>query len=162
VPLDPLDDGRVVPDPGVEAEVPAVDLTESDRTDVAGVDAGGQQFGGLDRVVRHAQRAGEDVGGPPGEDAECGGGPGDAGGDLVERAVAAVPDHHVDAAPCGVLGEKGGVAAAVGLEDLDVVAAAQPAVHDDGVACGHRRGEGIDDEEDLHDGFDRSNPATGR
>ena len=59
---------------------------------------------------------------PPGSTPERGVGAGDAGGHLVERAVAAVADDHVDAAAGGVLGEAGGVAAAVGLDDLHLVA----------------------------------------
>ena len=58
-----------------------------------------------------------------GQHAERGVGAGQAGGDLVQRAVAAEADDHVDAAAGRVLGEAGGVAAAVGLDDLDVVAA---------------------------------------
>ena len=69
------------------------------------------------------ERAGEHVGRAAGQHAERGVGAGDAGGHLVQRAVAAEADDHVDAAAGGVLGEPGGVAAAVGLDDLDVVAA---------------------------------------
>ena len=47
---------------------------------------------------------------PPGQRAERGVGAGDAGGHLVERAVAAEADDDVDAAPGGVVGEAGGVA----------------------------------------------------
>ena len=87
----------------------------------------GEQVGRRDRVVGHAERAGEHVGRTAGEHAERGVGAGDPGGDLVERAVAAVPDHHVDAASGGVVGEACGVAAPVGLDHLDVVAAAPAA-----------------------------------
>ncbi len=82
-----------------------------------------QKLDRLDRVVRHAERAGEHVGRPAGEDAEGGVGTGDAGRDLVERAVAAEADDDVDAAARGVVGESGGVTAAVRLDHLDVVVA---------------------------------------
>jgi hypothetical protein len=72
------------------------------------------------RVVRHAEGAGEHVGRAAGEHAERGVGAGDAGGHLVERAVAAEADHHVEPAAGGVLGEAGGVTATVRLDDLDV------------------------------------------
>ena len=93
---------------------------------------------GGDGVVGHAERAGEDVGAAAGKDAERGVGAGDAGGDLVERSVAAEPDHDVDASPSGVLREPDGVAAAVGLDHLHLVALRQRAVHDDRVAGRHR------------------------
>ena len=95
-----------------------------------------------------AQRAGEHVGRAAGQHAERGVGAGDAGRHLVERAVAAVADDDVDAAPGGVVGEPGGVPAPVGLDQLDVVPLRQSPVHDDGVACRHRRGERVDDEQD--------------
>jgi len=70
------------------------------------------------------------------------------GGDLVEGTVAAEADDHVDAAPCGVLGEAGGVAATVGLDHLDIVAAAELALDDDGVARRDGAGEGVHHEKD--------------
>ena len=76
--LDAFDDRGVEPDAGVEAEVATVDLAEPDRTEVVGVDAVGEILDGLDRVVRHAERAGEHVGRPAGQDAEGGVGAGDA------------------------------------------------------------------------------------
>jgi len=44
------------------------------------------------------------------------------------------------------------MAAAVRLDELDVVAAAEDAVDDDGVARRHRGGEGIDHQQDAHCG----------
>ena len=111
----------------------------------------GQQLHRRDRVVGHAERAGEHVGRAAGQHAERRVGAGEAGGHLVERAVAAEADHDVDAAAGGVLGEAGGVAAAVGLDDLDLVARGQRAVHDHGVARRHRRGERVDDQQDAQD-----------
>ena len=116
-------DGGVEADAGVEAEEAPVDLAEPDRPEVAGVDAAGEQLDGRDRVVGQADRAGEHVGRAAGQHAERGVGAGDAGGDLVERAVAAEADDDVDAAAGGVVGEAGGVAAPVRLDELDVVVA---------------------------------------
>ena len=85
---------------------------------------------------------------PPGQHAEGGVGAGDPGRHLVERAVAAEADDDVDVAPGGVGGEAGGVAAAVRLDELDLVVAGEAALHDDGVARRHRRRERVDDEQD--------------
>ena len=52
-----------------------------------------------------------------------------------ERAVAAVADDHVETPSRGVVGEARGVTAPVGLDDLDVVSAAESAVHHHGVAA---------------------------
>ena len=60
---------------------------------------------------------------PPGSTPSAVSRAGDAGGHLVQRAVAAEADDDVDAAARRVLGEAGGVAATVGLDDLDLVAA---------------------------------------
>ena len=133
-PLDRGDDGGVVADAGVEAEEAPVDPAQADRLDVAGVDAAGQQLDGGDRVVGQPDRAGEHVRRAAGQHAEGGVGAGDAGRHLVQRAVAAEPDDDVDAAAGGVVGEAGGVAAPVGLDELDLVVAGEPAVDDDGVA----------------------------
>ena len=61
---------------------------------------------------------------PPGSDAERRVGAGHPGRDLVQRSVATEADDDVDAAAGGVLGEPDGVPAAVGLDDLDLVALA--------------------------------------
>ena len=125
--LDRRDHRGVEADTGVEAEEPAVDPAQPDRSEVAGVDAAGEQLDRGDGVVGQADRAGEHVRRAARQRAEGGVGAGDAGGDLVERAVAAEPDDDVDAAPGGVVGEAGGVAAAVGLDELDLVVAATAA-----------------------------------
>ena len=149
VPLDRLDDRGVVADAGVEAEEAAVDAAEPDRAHVGGVDAAARAgrrraTGSFGRPSVRANTLVE----PPGQHAERGVGAGDAGRHLVERAVAAVADDDVDAAPGGVVGEAGGVPAPVGLDELDVVPLRQPPVHHDGVARRHRRGERVDDEQD--------------
>ena len=64
-------------------------------------------------------------------------GAGHASGDLVERSVAAEPDHDVDTPARRVLGEPNCVTTAVRLDDLDLVALAQGAVHDHGVTRSH-------------------------
>ena len=59
---------------------------------------------------------------PPGSTPSAASVPAIAGRHLVERAVAAVADDDVEPAPCGVGRVPRGVAAPVGLDDLDVVA----------------------------------------
>ena len=135
--LDGPDDGGVESDAGVEAEEAAVHPSESDRPEVASVDTGGEQIGGCHRVVRQAERPSEHVRRPAGEYAECGVGTGDASRDLVQCAVAAVPDHDIDAPARGIMGEPGRMAAPIGLDDLDVVPAGETPVHDDRIASGH-------------------------
>ncbi len=158
-PLDLLDHRSIEADPGVETEVPAVHLAEADRAEVSGVDAVGQFVDGGHRVVGHAECAGEHVGGTAGQHAECGVGAGNTRGDLVQGAVAAETDHHVDTTSRSIVGESRGVAPTVCLDHLHVVFAAQSPVHDHGVACRHRRGEGVDHEQDPQDA-DGSEPAA--
>ena len=67
---------------------------------------------------------------------------------FVEGAVASEADDDVDPASDRVVGEPGGVASTVGLDDLDVVTTAEAAMDDHGVACRHRRGEGVDHQQD--------------
>ena len=116
--LDPLDDRGVEPDAGVEAEEPSVHPAQADRAQVGHVETAGQQFDGGNGVVRHPDRPGEHVGRTAREHPERRVGAGDTGGHFVQRAVAAEPDHHIDPASGGVVGESGGVAAAVRLDDL--------------------------------------------
>jgi hypothetical protein len=104
--------------------------------------------GGLDRIVGQTERAGEDVGRAAGKHPERGVGAGDPGGHFVEGAIAPEADHDVEASTGGVVREPGGVSPAVGLDDLDVVAPAEAAMHDHGVARRHRRCEGIDHQQD--------------
>ena len=85
---------------------------------------------------------------PPGSTPSAVSVPAMPGRDLVQRAVAAEADDDVDAAAGGVVGEAGGVAAAVRLDELDVVVRGQPAVHDDRVAGRHRRRERVHDQQD--------------
>jgi len=116
-----------------------------------------------ERLMDAASGMAEESGGEEGKERgrkPCRGvAPGDPGGDLVERAVAAEADDHVEAAARRVVGEAGGVAAPIGLDEFDVVAAAQPTMDHHRVACGHRRGERVDHEQDSQ-GFGRY-PARG-
>ncbi len=154
--LDPLDHSGVEADTGVEAEVAAVHLTETDRTKIGGVDARGEVFDGIDRVVRQADRASEHVGRPAGQHTERRVGAGDAGGDFVERAVTAETDHDVDAPAGGVVSETGGVTAPVGLDDLDVVTPAEATVDD------HRVRAVTDDAKELTTSRIRKPPTVPR
>ncbi len=91
---------------------------------------------------------------PPGSVPSAVVGAGHARGDLVERSVAAEADDDVDATAGRVLGEPDGVPAAIGLDDLDVVALGESPVHDHGVARRHRRGKRVDDQQDAQDSDD--------
>ena len=53
-----------------------------------------------------------------------------------------------------ILGEANGVPAPVGLDDLDLVALAQGAVHDHGVARRDRGGKCVDNQQDAQDSDD--------
>ncbi len=169
--FDLLYDRRVEPDAGVEAEVAAVDLAESDRADRLGVDAADEVLDGGDRIVRHAEGACEDVGRTTGEYAERAVGAGDSGRHFVECSVAAVPDHDVDPASGGVVCEARRMSTPVGLDDLDRMASngaagqaadtlAESPLDDDGVARRDRRRERVDDQHDPQGGD--SNPQCQR
>ena len=147
-PFDGGDDRGIEADPGVEAEEAPVDPTQTDRPQVAGVDAASEEVDGGNRIVGQPDRAGEHVGRPSGQHAESGVGAGDARRHLVQRAVAAEPDDDVDVAPSGVEGEPGGVPATVRLDQLDLVVAGKAALHDDRVARRDGRRERVDDEQD--------------
>ena len=84
---------------------------------------------------------------PPGQHAERGVRSGDAGGDLVQRAVAAEPDDDIDAASRGVLREPGGVAPPVRLDERHFVPSGQLLMDDHGVPRRDRRRERVDDEQ---------------
>ena len=148
-PLDGLDDCRIEPDPGVKAEEPPIDAAEGDGAQVAGIDSVGEQFDGCDRVVGKADRSCEHVRRSTRQDAKGGLGAGDARRHLVERAVAAEADHDVDAPPRRVVGEARCVPPPVRLDDLDVVAAAQPTLDHHGVPRRHRGRKRVDDEQDA-------------
>ena len=160
-PLDSGDDGGVEADAGVEAEEASVDPTEPDRLHLAGIDPGSEQVDGGDGIVGQADRAGEHVRRTAGQDPEGGVGAGDASRHLIERAVATEGDDDVDVAPGGVGGEAGRVAAPVGLDQLDRMVAGEAALHDDGIARRHGRGERVDDEQDAQAPQGYGRRATG-
>ena len=149
VPFNLAHNSGVIAHAGMEAKVSAVDVAQPDRFDSSSGDSFGQLLYGNHRIVGHAQRAGEDVGATTGQNAKRSVGTCDTRGYFVERAIAAVSNHDIDPTTGCILGESGGMTAAVGLDDLDVIAHGQGAVHDDRVTCGHRRGERIDHEQDA-------------
>ena len=104
--------------------------------------------GGLDRVVGQPDVRANTFVEPPGRTPSAVSVP--ASPLATSFSVPSPPstDHHVDAAAGGVLGEAGGVAAAVGLDELDLVVRGQRLLHDDRVARRHRRGERVDDQQD--------------
>ncbi len=74
--------------PGVEQEVAGVGPAQSDPLHRSRGQRAQELAGGLDRVVGHANGAGEDVGRPSGQHAERGLRAGQAVGGLIEGAVA--------------------------------------------------------------------------
>ena len=122
----------------MEAEPPRPDPAEPDRLDPSGVETGEQTVDGGHRIIWQADRAGEHVRRPAGQHTERCRGAGDAGGHLVQGAVAAEGDDRVETASGGVLGEADRMPAPVRLDEFHVVGAAQTTVHDDRVAGRHR------------------------
>ena len=104
-----------------------------------------------DGIVGQADAPSEHVRRAAGQDRQRGARAGDAGGHLVDGAVATEGHDHIDAAARRVLREAGGVAAPAGLDDLHVVLLRQRLVDEDGVAGGDRRGERVDDEQEAHE-----------
>ena len=72
------------------------------------------------------------------------------------------PIDDVDASAGGVVGEPGGVAAAVRLDDLDLVVRGSAGDGHDRVARRHRRRERVDDQQDLQRNILDSTPEVGR
>ena len=81
-------------------------------------------------------------------------GPRHTGRDLVERAIAAEADDDVDPATGSILGKPDGMPAAVGLDDLYVIALGESPMHDHGVTRRHRGGKRVDDQQDAQDSDD--------
>jgi hypothetical protein len=125
-------------------------IAEADRNDVLPIEGSDQLLNGQRRIVRHAECPGKDVGRAPRQHREGRLAAGDSGGHLVQGAVAAKGHHGVEAPAGGILGETSGMAAAVGFHHLDVVVAGQVLVDHHGVAGGHRRGEGVHDQQESH------------
>ncbi len=146
--LDRSNDRSVEADAGVEAEEASVDAPEADGTKVASINAACQQVCGGDRIVRHAERAREDVRGTAWKHAERRVGASDSGCHLVQRAVAAVANDHVDTATGCVVSEAGGVTAAIRFDHLDFVTLRETSVYDHRVACRDRRRKRVDDQQD--------------
>ena len=136
--LDLGDDGRVVTDTSVETEVSAVYLAEADRAEIGCVDAVGEQFDRLDRIVRHPQSAGKHICRSSWKYSEGRVGASDPSSDFVEGAIAAKADNNVEPAPCGIVGKSCGMPAAVRFDHFDVVALSQATVNDHSVARRYR------------------------
>ncbi len=141
----------VVADAGVEAEVPAVHVAEPDGADLVGGDPVGQQPHCGDGIVGHPECSGEHIGAAARKRAEGSVGSGDAGGDFVQGSIAAESDDDVDPASGCILSESDRVTTAIRLDDLDVVALAEGAVYDHGVARRDRGGKRVDNQQDAQD-----------
>ncbi len=133
-----LADGLGVdPDAGREREAPAVDPPERDPSFVDG----------LCRVARHAERAGEHVRVPAGDDPERLASR-QSVQHLVDESVAAVDEHGVALRRGRQLGR---VALALGEQRLDRVELFLERAH---LLLGHPGRERIDDQRDLHAGVE--------
>ena len=148
--FDLFDHGGIEADTAVEKEVTALDRSEADAIDVAGIESLEEHGDGVDAVVREAKDSGEDVGGAPGEGGECSFRPGKAVGCFVECAVTAEHDNEVVALTGGGLGETGGVAPSAGFGEGDVMVGGQRLVDHDPSSGGDRRGHGVHDEQNPH------------
>ena len=153
--LDPAHHVGVEAEAGVDGEVPVAGQPEPDPAGAAGAQRFEDGAGRVERVRRQPDCSDEDVGGPAGDD-----GQGrhvrpravgqQAVDDLVDGAVAAEGDDHVDAVPGGAHGERGGVATVAGLLHLDLQLAAQRALEHLPAARRRGGGLGVDDQERAH------------
>lgn len=133
-------DFRLEAEPRRGEKRPAVGETGVDEAGVAGAD---DREGVFDGPV-DAEVAAEAVAGSAGDQAESGGGSGEDGSNLIERAVAADGDDHGAAVGEGLLRECGGMAGGVGERDAGPVARGEGPDRREG--GGGAAGAGVDDE----------------
>ena len=145
--VDPLDHGRVDPDPAGEDEVAVVDHAEVDLARRPLVGQRQQVLGRVDDVVGDAERAADDVGRAAGQHRDRHVGAGEAVGDLVQRPVAAEGDDHVVAVVADLAADLGRVVLRLGRDRLDLIAPLQRV--DDQVLepVGDRRRVRVDDDQ---------------
>ena len=109
-----------------------------------------QVTGRFDGVVGQPDRAGEHVRRAARQRRQRRLGAGEAVGDLVERAVAAEADDHVDAVVGRPLGQAGGVAPTVGLDHRDLVVRGERLLDHDPAPRRHRGRRRVHDEQESH------------
>ena len=127
----------------MKSEEPSIGSAESDGGDVIAIKRIDNQLHCFNRVIRHAEGAGENICGPAGENSQrclCGG---KARGHFVQGSITAICDHHIDAASGGIFGKTGGMPTPIGLYDLYVVVLRQALMHRNGVFRRHRGRKGV-------------------
>jgi hypothetical protein len=122
----------------VEAEIATVDPAKADRAKIIRAKTGHQRPDRCHRIIGHADRSSEHVGGAARQHTERRTRPGNPGGDLVQGAIAAKCDHRIEFSSGRVLGETDGVPAAIRLNHIDVVGTTQLTVNGHRVARRHR------------------------
>ena len=141
-------DFGVVTNASMKRKVSTVCFTQADWGDESTIEARGELSYRGERIIRHAKRASEHIGGTAGENAECRRAPGETRGHLIEGAVTSKGNHGVETAYDRVGGKAGGVTAFAGFHHLNVVVPGQVLVDLHGVTGGHRGGKGVDYEQD--------------
>ena len=150
-----LDDGGVEAEPEMEQEPPigAVRLrgrAHADARERSRRERPEQLRGGVDRVVRDPERAGEDIGGAARQRRERGVRADQPTGGLVERPVAGEHDDDVDAHLRRFTRQLGRVAALPGLDDFDVVFGRERSGHRSACARRDARSDRVDDQLEAH------------
>lgn len=125
-------------DPDMKTEKAAVDSPETDRLDPALLEAGEQTIRCDDRIVRHSNRSGKDIGGPAGKNGESGRCASEPRGNLVECAVPAKCDDGIEPATSGILGKTDGMPSPICLNDFNLMVPRKQSVDNNGVARIHR------------------------
>ncbi len=124
--------------PTVKQEVPASGDPEPDPAHSGAVEGVEQPAGRVDRVVGHADDAGEHVGAPAGERGQCRISARQAVGGLIQRAIAAKHYHKVGAVGgCGARQEHG-VAPPGSLRERHFVIGRQRLLDHHPAPCGYR------------------------
>jgi hypothetical protein len=127
----------------MKSEEPAIGSAESDGGDVVAIESINDEFDGFNRIVRHTEGTGEDIGGPAGENSQCCLGGGKARGHFVQGSVTAVCDHDINATTGCIFGKTGGMTTPIGLNDLHIVVFRQALMHRNGVFRRHRGRKGV-------------------
>ena len=145
--VDPLDHARVEPDAGGEQELAVVDHADVDAPRAPVVGDLQQVLGRVDDVGRDPEHPAVDVRAPAGQAAQRRVRAGEAVGRLVDGPVAAERDDDVIALARRLAAQLGRVVAGLGVDRVDVVAAAQRVDDEVLQPVGHRRRVRVDDDQ---------------
>jgi hypothetical protein len=141
--------GGVHARPTIDAEVPAVRYAERQLERLVVERLRDQDAGRLDRVERQTEGPHQDVGRATRQHAQRGLGAGKGVDGLVDRPVAGEHDDQVDALVDGLCGELRGVAAFLGLGDLQPEVGRERLLDHGQDGLGHRAGHRIHDEQEA-------------